>query len=305
MNELKTAVIGSGPAGLTAAIYLSRANLSPTLFAGVQYGGQLMYTTLVENFPGFPDGVMGPELMERMIQQAKNLGTNVIYENVIKIESRNRPFKIFADSGEYNFDGIIISTGASAKWLGLESERKFIGRGVSSCATCDGAFYKEKIVAVVGGGDTAMEDSLFLTRFAKKVYIIHRKDTFKASKIMAEKAIKNNIIEVLYNTEVIDVLGDTNVKGIKVKNNQTNELKEIQIDGLFVAIGQNPNSSIFQNKIDIDTQGFIKTYENTRTNIEGVYCAGDVHDSIYKQAITAAAEGCKAAMDLERYFSQK
>lgn len=301
-KDFKTAIIGSGPAGLTAAIYLARAYLNPTLFTGRTFGGQLMLTTEVENYPGFPEGIMGPELIDKMTKQAKKFGTKMIYDDVIKVNYKETPFKIFTEKEEFTFDGIIIATGASAKWLNLKSEQVLIGKGVSSCATCDGAFFKNKEIAVVGGGDTAMEEAIFLTKFASKVYLIHRRDEFRASKIMIDKALANEKITPLYNTEVIEVLGENKVTGIKIKDSSQNKESTIELSGLFIAIGHQPNTSIFKDQIELNDIGYILLKDRNQTSIKGIYSAGDVDDTRYRQIVTAAAEGCKAALDLEKYL---
>lgn len=303
MIEETVGIIGSGPAGLTAAIYLSRAMLHPTLFAGSIFGGQLMLTTQVENFPGFPTGINGPDLMLAMIEQAKMFGTQILYEDVTKVDFAQQPYQVYVNDQVHSFHGLVLATGASAKWLGLDSEHRLIGKGVSSCATCDGAFFKEKVVAVVGGGDSAMEDALFLTRFAQKVYIIHRRDAFRASKIMQEKIFKQEKISVLFNTEVHEILGEEKVSGIRLFNNKTQEEQHMDLDGVFIAIGHTPNTHIFKDFIDVDEHGYISLHDGNKTNLPGIFACGDVDDARYKQAITAAGEGCKAALDLERYLT--
>lgn len=302
--EIKTAVIGSGPAGLTAAIYLARANLNPTLYAGSIYGGQLMITSEVENFPGFPDGIQGPDLMHRMIEQAKKFGTNIIYKDVRGVDFLQSPFHITTSDSEDAYNGVIVATGASAKWLGLASEKKLIGRGVSSCATCDGAFFREKIIAIVGGGDSAMEEAIFLTRFATKVYLLHRRDNFRASKYMITKALANPKIFPILSCEVKEVIGETKVEGIEYIDLTNNKLNTLQLDGLFIAIGHTPNTTIFSKQLVLLSNGYIKVNEGTKTSIEGIFSAGDVDDYRYRQAITAAGEGCKAALDLEKYLEE-
>lgn len=303
-------IIGSGPAGYTAAIYTARALLHPLVIAGVLPGGQLMLTTEVENFPGFPDGVLGPELMELMKRQAEKFGAEIIYENVVDITLGNPlervPFKIKTDGGnEFLSWSVIIATGASAKTLGLESEKKLVGRGVSTCATCDGAFYKNKRVIVVGGGDSAMEEATFLTRFASEVIVVHRRDKLRASKIMQERAFKNPKIKFIWNSVVHDILDPAKGKVEKVilKNVQTGSLTEMPIDGIFVAIGHKPNTEFLVGKIEMDEQGYIKVQNgSTRTSYPGIFAAGDVHDSKYRQAITAAGSGCMAALDCQRFL---
>lgn len=304
MSEVENVIIiGSGPAGLTAAIYTSRALLKPLMIEGEEVGGQLMTTTDVENFPGFPKGVMGPELMAQTKAQAERFGTRFISRNVSKVDFSTRPFKIWVGEKLYLSKSVIISTGASAKYIGLENERRLLGRGVSACATCDGAFFKNQDVAIVGGGDTAMEEATFLTRFASKVTIIHRRDSFRASKIMADKALKNPKISVIWDTEVIDVIGKDGVEGLKLKNLKTNQLTEFKTQGLFVAIGHKPNTEIFSSQIETNSVGYINTKpHSTYTSVEGVFAAGDVADHVYRQAITAAGTGCMAAIDCERWL---
>jgi thioredoxin reductase (NADPH) len=297
-------IIGSGPAGLTAAIYSARANLSPLMIEGEESGGQLMLTTDVENYPGFDHGITGPGLIEVMRKQAARFGTQFITKNVTKVDFSSRPFKVWIGKDLYLGKTVIISTGASAKYLGLESEKKYANRGVSACATCDGAFYKNVEVGVVGGGDTAMEEANFLTRFASKVYIIHRRDSFRASKIMVDRALKNPKIEVLWNTEVEEVLGDDKgMNGLLLKNMKTNETMKRNFQGLFLAIGHKPNTDLFKGVLDMNEVGYLKTKPgSTYTNISGVFASGDVQDPHYRQAITAAGTGCMAAIDAERWL---
>ncbi len=300
------AIIGSGPAGLTAGIYCVRGAASTIIFAGEKWGGQLMLTSLVENFPGFPDGIQGPDLMIAMRTQAEKLGANVVNENVTAIDFSSLPFKITTGNGSYTAKTLIIATGAETLWLNVPGEKELIGRGISSCAPCDAPFFKEKNVAVVGGGDSAMEEALVLSKFAKEVTIIHRRDAFKASKIMQEKVLSNPKIKILWNTEVQEVIGTTKLEKLILKNIKDNITTEFFIDGLFVAVGHSPSSSIFEGKIELDEKGFIKkTSANgfeTSTNIKGVFVAGDVHDHHYKQAITAAAYGCMSALDALKYL---
>ena len=296
-------IIGSGPAGLTAAIYAARANLSPLMIEGYETGGQLMTTTEVENYPGFAHGIQGPELMLATRQQAERFKTRFITKNVTKVDFSKRPFKIWVDDDLYQTKSVIISTGATAKYLGLPNEMRLIGKGVSACATCDGAFFKNTPVAVIGGGDTAMEESNFLTRFASKVYIIHRRDEFRASKIMADRVLKNPKIEVLWNTTMTDVLGDKLVNGIKLKNVKTGEEQTLKVEGVFAAIGHKPNTDLFKGILQLNEVGYIITKpRNTYTSVEGVFASGDVQDPIYRQAVTAAGTGCMAAMDAERWL---
>lgn len=299
-------IIGSGPAGLTAAIYASRANLNPLMIEGEEAGGQLMTTTDVENYPGFPKGVTGPELMQVTREQAERFGTRFITRNVTKVDLSKRPFKVWVGNDQYETQSLIISTGASAKYLGLESEKRFLGRGVSACATCDGAFFKNQPVAIVGGGDTAMEEANFLTRFASKVYLIHRRDSFRASKIMADRALKNPKIEVLWNTVVNEIVGETSVTGVKLENLKTGEKTDLKVDGYFAAIGHQPNTKIFEGQLKMDSVGYIITKEKTTwTSVEGVFASGDVQDPTYRQAITAAGSGCMAAIDAERWLESQ
>ncbi len=299
-------IIGSGPAGLTAAIYASRANLNPLMIEGEEAGGQLMTTTDVENYPGFPKGVTGPELMGVTRQQAERFGTRFITRNVTKVDFSKRPFKVWVGNDLHETQTVIISTGASAKYLGLESEKRFLGRGVSACATCDGAFFKNQPVAIVGGGDTAMEEANFLTRFASKVYLIHRRDSFRASKIMADRAMKNPKIEILWNTVVNEIVGETSVTGVKLENLKTGEKADLKVDGYFAAIGHEPNTKLFKGQIELNDVGYILTKgKTTWTSVEGVFASGDVQDPIYRQAVTAAGSGCMAAIDAERWLESQ
>ncbi len=296
-------IIGSGPAGLTAAIYAARANLTPLMIEGYESGGQLMTTTEVENFPGFAHGIQGPELMTVTRQQAERFGTRFITRNVTKVDFSSRPFKLWIENELYQAKTIVISTGASAKYLGLDNERRLLGRGVSACATCDGAFFKNQAVCVVGGGDTAMEEANFLTRFASKVYLIHRRDEFRASKIMTERVLKNPKVEVILNTTLSDVIGDKQVTAVKLLNLKTKEERTLELDGVFIAIGHKPNTDLFKGVLDMNEVGYLLTTgKSTYTSIEGVFAAGDVQDPIYRQAITAAGTGCMAAMDAERWL---
>ncbi len=296
-------IIGSGPAGYTSAIYTGRANLNPLMFEGYFAGGQLMLTTDVENYPGFPDGVMGPDFMMALKKQAERFGTRVVTKDVTAVDFSQQPYKIEVEKDVYYTKSVIISTGASAKLLGLESERRLMGHGVSTCATCDGAFFREKEVGIIGGGDSAMEEANFLTRFASKVYVFHRREELRASKIMQDRAFANPKIEFVWNTEIRDILGDKKMTGIKLFNNKSNEEIEMPLDGLFVAIGHTPNTQLFADYLDRDDVGYLKVdYPSSKTNVEGVFAAGDVHDPIYRQAITAAGAGCRAAIDAERYL---
>lgn len=302
----KVIIIGSGPAGLTAAIYSARSNLNPLMIEGEEVGGQLMTTTDVENFPGFPEGVMGPELMTLVRKQAERFGTRFISQNVTKVDLSVRPFKVWVGKDEYQSHTLIISTGASAKYLGLESERRLLGRGVSACATCDGAFFKNQEVMIVGGGDTAMEEANFLTRFAKKVYVVHRRDSFRASKIMADRTLANPKIEVLWNTGIDEILGEKGVEGVKLRDLKTDTAREMKIQGVFIAIGHHPNTDLFKGQLETNEVGYLKVkHPSTYTSVEGVFAAGDVADDIYRQAISAAGTGCMAAIDSERWLESK
>lgn len=297
-------IIGSGPAGLTAAIYTTRANLKTLLIAGTKWGGQLMLTTLVENYPGFPDGIQGPDLMIAMRKQAERFGTEVIDKDFTNADFSQQPFKISTIDGVFEVKSVIIATGAETKWLGVPGEKEKIGRGVSSCAPCDAFFFKNKNTIVVGGGDSAMEEALVLTKFASMVTIVHRRDEFKASKIMLDRARSNPKIKFILNSEVVEILGQDKVAGVKIKNNKTQEISEIPIDGVFVAIGHMPNTGVFKG-VELDEQGFVVVHDHTQTNIDGVFVAGDVHDSHYKQAVTAAGFGCMAALEAERWLSEQ
>lgn len=295
-------IIGSGPAGYTAAIYASRANLSVLMFQGYQVGGQLMLTSDVENYPGFEEGILGAPMMEKFEVQARRFGTEMIPEDVTAIDFSERPFRLITDSGEYLARTIIIATGASAKWLGLPSEQRLQGRGVSACATCDGFFFKGKEVAVIGGGDTAMEEANFLSRYASHVTVIHRRDTLRASKIMQDRSFKNAKISFIWDTDVTEVLGDEAVTGLQLRNLKTGEERVLPVQGLFLAIGHEPNTGLFKGIIDMDQKGYIVPVEYTMTNVPGVFAAGDVTDHRYRQAVTAAGDGCRAAIDLERWL---
>ncbi len=304
-NHHKVLIIGSGPAGYTAAVYAARANLEPTILQGLQPGGQLTITTDVENFPGFPDGIMGPELMEHMQKQAERFGTKVINDTAEEVDFSKRPYTIKGDVDTYTADTIIISTGATAKLLGIESETRLMGHGVSACATCDGFFFRDKEVVIIGGGDTAMEEANFLTRFATKVTVVHRREELRASKIMQERALNHPKIEFIWNSEVVEIHGDkdSGVTGVTLNDTQTGEKSEFKTQGVFVAIGHKPNTDIFKGKLKLDETGYIVVPAGSvSTDIEGVYACGDVIDHRYRQAITAAGMGCMAAMDAEKYL---
>ncbi len=302
-NVEKVIIVGSGPAGLTAAVYSSRANLKPLMIEGEEAGGQLMITSDVENYPGFAQGVTGPELMAEMRKQAERFGTRFITRNATRVDLSSRPFKVWVGDELHLGKTVIVATGASAMYLGLESERKFYNKGVSACATCDGAFFKNVEVAVVGGGDTAMEEANFLTRFASKVHIIHRRDAFRASKIMADRALKNPKIQVMWETVVEEVLGDKFVNALRIKNLKTDEVKTMPIGGLFIAIGHKPNTALFEGQLEMEESGYLVTKpKSSHTNVDGVFACGDVQDHVYRQAVTAAGSGCMAAIDAERWL---
>ena len=306
-NEIKkekVVILGSGPAGLTAAIYTARANLEPLLVEGREPGGQLTLTTDVENYPGYPEGIMGPEMMSQFRKQAERFGTRFKVGDVVEVDLSKKPLKLkLSNQDDILADALIISTGASAKWLGLESEKKLMGKGVSARATCDGFFFKDVDVAVIGGGDTAMEESLFLTKFAKKVYVIHRRDQLRASKIMQDKAKKNPKIEFIWNSVVEEILGEDAVTGVRLKDTETGETRELPLQGVFLGIGHKPNTDLFKGQLDMDEVGYLKVQPgSTRTRVPGVFAAGDVADHVYRQAVTAAGTGCMAAIDAERFL---
>jgi thioredoxin reductase (NADPH) len=296
------AIIGSGPAGLTAAIYAARANLAPVVFAGHLYGGQLMLTTEVENFPGFAEGIMGPDLMENFRKQAERFGAKLHFTDVTKVDFSQRPFVLATEDAEYTADTVIVATGASARWLDVPGETRLRGRGVSTCATCDGAFFRQKHIVVVGGGDSAMEEALFLTRFGSKVTVIHRRAAFRASKIMADRVMAHDKIEVIWNSEVVEVIGAEKTEALALRNLETGATSTIDADALFIAIGHDPNTAIFAGQLDLDPAGYIVSDDGVTTKIPGVFVAGDVFDIRYKQAITAAGSGCKAALEVEKYL---
>jgi thioredoxin reductase (NADPH) len=305
VERKKLVIIGSGPAGYTAAIYAARAELAPVVVAGTAFGGQLMITTDVENYPGFPEGVAGPELMELFQKQAERFGTRVVFEDATAIDFARRPFRVEADSQVFEADGVIVATGASAKWLGLESEAKYTNRGVSACATCDGALYRGKAIAVVGGGDTAMEEALFLTRFGSVVHVIHRRGELRASKIMADRARRHEKIRFVLHSEVAEVLGDEQgVTGVRLRDLRTGALSPLEVGALFVAIGHEPNTALFRGVLDMNASGYLVVQPgSTRTNVAGVFACGDAMDPHYRQAVTAAGTGCMAALDAERWLA--
>lgn len=295
-------IIGSGPAGLTAAIYAARANLRPLVLAGGMYGGQLMLTTEVENFPGFPEGIMGPDLMIKFREQAERFGARIENVDATGVDFSKRPLVVRAGDAEYQAKSVVVATGASARWLGIPGEERLRGRGVSTCATCDGAFFRGKHIVVVGGGDSAMEEALFLTRFGHKVTVIHRREGLRASKIMADRALAHEKIDFIWNTVVEEAIGETHLKALQLHNVLDGSRYEFEADALFIAIGHDPNTAIFRGHLDLDRAGYILSPDGTSTNVEGVFVAGDVYDIRYKQAITAAGSGCKAAMDVEKYL---
>jgi thioredoxin reductase (NADPH) len=297
-------IIGSGPAGLTAAVYAARASLAPLVFAGYQHGGQLMFTTEVENYPGFPNGILGPELMEAFRSQAERFGAKIENVDVTKVDFSARPFRVWAGDDEYAADSVIVATGASARWLDIPGEVQLRGRGVSTCATCDGAFFKERHIVVVGGGDSAMEEALFLTRFGTKVTVIHRRDALRASKIMADRALAHPKIDFIWNTAVVEAMGEFHLHGLTLQNLVTGERTEFAADALFIAIGHDPNTEIFAGQLELDKAGYIVSEDGVHTSVPGVFVAGDVYDIRYKQAVTAAGMGCKASLEAEKYLEE-
>ena len=304
-TESKLIIVGSGPAGLTAAVYAARANLEPILISGSAPGGQLMLTSDVENYPGFPEGIQGPDLMALFRAQAERFGTQLHDVDIDRVDLSERPFRLWARGIEYKAQALVVATGASAMWLGLESETRLRGRGVSACATCDGFFFRDREIAVVGGGDTAFEEATYLTRFASKIHLLHRRDSFRASRIMVERAQANPKIEIHTNTGVEEVLGDEKVRGLRLKDTETGKEREVPMEGLFIAIGHRPNTEAFRDWLDVDAKGYLVVHDKTNTKIEGVFVAGDVHDHRYRQAITAAGDGCMAAIDAERWLESQ
>jgi thioredoxin reductase (NADPH) len=305
-ERVRVLIVGSGPAGYTAAVYAARAELEPVMLAGFQFGGQLMLTTDVENYPGFPEGVSGPEMMDLFQKQAERFGTRILFEDATRIDLSQRPFRVESDERQLEADALILATGASARWLGIESETRLQNKGVSACATCDGALYRGKPMAVVGGGDTAIEEALFLTRFATEVAVIHRRDELRASKIMQERARKNQKIRFVWDSVVDEVLGEDFVTGVRVRNVKTDQTSEIPVEALFIAIGHEPNTDLLRGQLDLDDVGYIRVSPGrSLTNVEGVFACGDAMDPVYRQAVTAAGTGCMAAIDAERWLAEQ
>jgi len=304
-TSAKVIIVGSGPAGLTAAIYAARANLEPIVLGGYEAGGQLMITSEVENYPGFPDGIQGPELMDRMRTQAQRFGALIVDVDIDRVDLSRRPFRLWAGGVEYATQAVIVASGASAIWLDLDSETRLRGRGVSACATCDGFFFRDRKVVVVGGGDSALEEALFLTKFAREVVIVHRRDGFRGSRIMQERALSHPRIRVAWNSLVVDVLGENHVTGVRLRDAVTGEERDEPTDGLFVAIGHRPNTAVFRDWLDVDAKGYLEVRDGTGTRVDGVFVAGDVHDHRYRQAVTAAGDGCRAAIDAERWLAEQ
>ena len=303
VEERNVVIIGSGPAGYTAALYAARANLRPLVLKGIEAGGQLMLTTEVENYPGFADGIMGPELMDQMEKQASRFDADLVHQEATRVDFSSRPFGIWVGDQEYRAKTVIIATGATARWLGVPGEAKLRGRGVSACATCDGFFFRDRELVVVGGGDSAMEEATFLTKFASKVTIVHRRAEFRASKIMQVRALKNPKIEVIWRSTVQGILGEEGVTGVRLRNVETDDVTDFPTDGVFMAIGHDPNTKLFQGQLELDDQGYVVVQEPTaKTSVPGVFAAGDVTDRTYRQAVTAAGQGCKAAIDAERFL---